>query len=170
MVIKICSFYRYPLQFQCFKYLRLNLVWGHPTQVLRSRCISREQIDLWWWLPNLCSQQCHVPAPRLVFKHCLLPSGLTNKPEWAQGHSLRRKERAVHGWPPSDSHLFLTVRAAAATAVVVEGRLCLQPHSSACLPCPVMFFNTDLLLTPCFGREAWLVRKGARQLLGQAGI
>lgn len=32
-------------------------------------------------------------------------------------------------------------------AVVVEGRLCLQPHSSACLPCPVMFFNTDLLMT-----------------------
>lgn len=31
--------------------------------------------------------------------------------------------------------------------VVAEGRFCLRPRSSACLPSPVMFFNTDLLVT-----------------------
>lgn len=31
--------------------------------------------------------------------------------------------------------------------VVVEGRFCLRPRSSACLPSHVMFFKTDLLVT-----------------------
>lgn len=165
MVIKIHSFYKYPLQCQCIKYLRHNHAWSHPrTQVLRSRCISRGQIYLWWWLQNLCPQQCCVPAPRLVFKHHLLPSGLTNKPKWAQGHSLRKKERAVHGWPASDGHLFLTLRGGAAAQNGCGWGEALPSTSVQCLsPLPMMFFSTDLLLTNPMLWEA-------RQLLGQAGI